>query len=237
MRKKAVLLILWGLCCLAGMRAFWPSDAVARTNFGSGNPCDTAAAQAADVSGVPVSVLMAIARVETGRTIGGVLSPWPWTVNQAGSGSFFDSAAAATDHVTRALAEGQKNIDIGCFQINIRWHGAEFTSLEAMLEPAQNALYAAHFLRQLHDEFGTWEGAIGAYHSRQSTAAASYLTKVSTVLDTLQGNITQEIAARDNGQPATARANRYPLLQAGTAGGLGSLVASALDRPATPLFR
>ena len=186
---------------------------------------------------MPVSVLMAIARVETGRTIGGVLSPWPWTVNQAGSGSFFDSAAAATDHVTRALAEGQKNIDIGCFQINIRWHGAEFTSLEAMLEPAQNALYAAHFLRQLHDEFGTWEGAIGAYHSRQSTAAASYLTKVSTVLDTLQGNITQEIAARDNGQPATARANRYPLLQAGTAGGLGSLVASALDRPATPLFR
>lgn len=237
MRQKASVFVLGGLCMLTGLHLFWPGAAFARTSFGASNPCDAAAAKAAGVSGVPVAVLMAIARVETGRTIGGVLSPWPWTVNQAGAGSFFDSSAAATDHVLRALSEGQKNIDVGCFQINIRWHGAEFASLEAMFEPTQNALYAARFLRQLHDEFGTWEGAIGAYHSRQGDAATHYLTKVSNLIETLQGPTAPVLALQDIAEALPPRDNRYPLLQPGRAGGLGSLVATALDRPATPLFR
>jgi hypothetical protein len=216
---------------VVGVPVFAPSVAIARTGFGAPNPCDSAAAKAADISGVPVNVLMAISRVETGRTVGGVLTPWPWAVNQAGAGSFFGSAADATDHVLRALAEGHKNIDIGCFQLNIRWHGTEFASLEAMIDPTQNALYAARFLRQLHDEFGTWDGAIGAYHSRQSGAASSYLTKVSALLHTLPTGPMPDLALS-----SPVRDNRYPFLRPGKPGGLGSLVASTQDRPATPLF-
>ncbi|MFN4131102.1 MAG: hypothetical protein ACK4GC_15000, partial [Paracoccaceae bacterium] len=232
MRQKALMLIVWGMCCLAQLPVVGSTFAQARTTHGTPNDCDSAAAKAADISGVPVNVLMAISRVETGRTVGGVLSPWPWTVNQAGAGSFFQSAAEATAHVLRALADGHRNIDIGCFQINIRWHGAGFTSLEAMFEPTRNALYAARFLRQLHDEFGTWDGAIGAYHSRQSGAATSYLTKVSALMDNMQAPPTPEVDLT-----STARDNRYPLLRPGKGGGYGSLVASALDRPAIPLFR
>ena len=77
------------------------------------NPCDSAAHMASSQSGVPVDILMAISRVETGRTRGGVFEPWPWTVNEAGAGSFFDSVDAAMGHVQNAMANGKTNIDIG----------------------------------------------------------------------------------------------------------------------------
>nr|WP_240335493.1 lytic transglycosylase domain-containing protein [Pseudotabrizicola algicola] len=204
---------------------------------GAAQLCDVAAADAAAKTGVPLDILLAISRVESGRNVGGVLSPWPWTVNQAGDGAFFDSLGDATDHVLRALADGQRNIDIGCFQINIRWHAAEFTSLEAMFDPDQNAHYAARFLLKLFDEFGSWDAAIGAYHSRQSGAATSYQAKVSALLATVPQ--TPRAASFSDDQPARSalRSNRYPLLRPVGAGGLGSLVASAQDRPAVPLFR
>ena len=43
--------------------------------------CDSAALQAAKVSGVPISVLKAISLTETGRKRDGAFRPWPWTVN------------------------------------------------------------------------------------------------------------------------------------------------------------
>ncbi|MFN4154118.1 MAG: transglycosylase SLT domain-containing protein [Paracoccaceae bacterium] len=164
--------------------------------------------------------------------MGGVLSPWPWAVNQAGAGSFFDTKADAMNHVARAMADGKSNIDVGCFQINIRWHGAEFASLSAMFDPTENAIYAARFLLGLYDEFGSWEGAIGAYHSRNSGAATAYLSKVSAVMTAPSGAPTPRAS-----QQAAARDNRYPLLRPGKAGAHGSLVAAASDRAAIPLFR
>lgn len=195
--------------------------------------CDVAAEQAARSTGVPAAVLMAISRVETGRTIGGALAPWPWTVNEAGSGSFFDTADQALAHVTDAMATGAKNIDIGCFQVNLRWHGAEFASLDAMLDPVENALYAAHFLKQLYAEHGTWDGAVGAYHSRKPEAAQGYLRKVAGVLDAPLPTGADPDRMADN-EPSP-RDNRYPLLQGG-GGGNGSLVFTDASG-AQPLLR
>ncbi|MDZ7572794.1 MAG: transglycosylase SLT domain-containing protein [Pseudotabrizicola sp.] len=205
------------------------SNAFALSSHGGVNPCDNAAAKAAKSSGAPLDVLMAIARVETGRTIGGVFSPWPWAVNQAGTGSFFDTAQDAVVHVSQAMTNGERNIDIGCFQINVRWHGDAFASLDAMFDPNQNASYAAHFLLRLYDEFGTWDGAIGAYHSRQAGAATAYLSKVSGLM---AGPPPQPIALS-----TAQRDNRYPLLRSGPSAGNGSLVATRSDLPAIPLFR
>ena len=195
--------------------------------------CDVAAEHASRSTGVPAAVLMAIARVETGRTIGGALAPWPWTVNEAGSGSFFDSADQAVTHVTGAIATGASNIDIGCFQVNLRWHGAEFASLDAMFDPTKNALYAARFLQTLHAEHGTWDGAVGAYHSRKPDAAEGYVRKVADVLNAPLPIGTEPDQMADN-EPV-ARDNRYPLLQGG-GGGNGSLVFTGASG-ARPLLR
>lgn len=196
--------------------------------------CDSAALRAAEDTGVPAGVLMAIARVEAGRNRNGVFSPWPWTVNEAGSGSFFPDLQSAMDHVDQALANGDRNIDIGCFQVNIRWHSQEFDSLRSMFNPDTNAAYAARFLQRLLQETGSWEGAIGAYHSRQELAAESYLAKVRDQLDRLSDGPT--VAINDD-PPRQPRINAFPLLQGGGTGTLGSLVAADALGPTAPLLR
>lgn len=205
-----------------------PCAALASADQTKARLCDSAARQAADTTGVPLDVMLAITRVETGRSIAGVLSPWPWAVNQAGDGTFFETADQAMDHVQQAMADGATNIDIGCFQLNLRWHGDAFTSLNAMFEPTENADYAAQFLLQLHDEFGSWEGAIGAYHSRNADAAEGYLAKVAALMAD---------APPEGDAPVASAENRYPLLRPGAPAGLGSLVSSSFDTPPLPLLR
>lgn len=159
---------------LACLLAVWlPLHAVAAPQI-----CDAAAMEAAQKTGVPLELLRTLTRVETGR--GGSQAapdPWPWTLNMAGDGSWHDSAEAALTVARRAIAEGRRNIDIGCFQINYRWHGDQFRSLEAMMDPTENALYAARFLHDLQGEFGNWMDAAAVFHSRNPDHATRYMAR------------------------------------------------------------
>lgn len=197
--------------------------------------CDVAAERAARSTGVPAAVLMAIARVETGRKVDGAVAPWPWTVNEAGKGAWFESKHAAVAHVQAAMVAGASNIDIGCFQVNLRWHGEGFSSLDAMFDPAINADYAARFLQSLHDEHGTWDGAVGAYHSRKPEAATRYVQKVAEVLDIPPAAAAAPATTTSPRVTLAPRDNRYPLLQGGS-GGNGSLFSSDAQG-AQPLLR
>ena len=78
--------------------------------------CDWAAQRAARESGVPVQILRAITRTETGRTFGGTFGPWPWTVNHAGRGLWFEQRAEAFGYIAAAQRDGARNFDVGCFQ-------------------------------------------------------------------------------------------------------------------------
>jgi hypothetical protein len=77
--------------------------------------------------------------------------------------------------------ESGSSIDVGCMQINLRFHGHAFSSLEEALDPASNIAYAASFLRSLMAETRSWRSAAGYYHSRDPTRAARYLEKVTRV--------------------------------------------------------
>lgn len=136
--------------------------------------CEQAALRAAAESGVPADVLLAIALVETGRAIDGQMRPWPWAANAEGRGHWFASADQAGAFARQRLAQGRPSFDLGCFQINWRWHGQHFDRPEALLDPLISARYAAQFLARLHDELGDWESAAGAYHSRTPHLAQRY---------------------------------------------------------------
>ncbi len=136
--------------------------------------CLRAANRAADRHGVPRDVLAAIALTETGTTRAGRRGPWPWTLNIEGAGRWFDSRAEALAAAEAAIRAGRVSTDLGCFQINFRWHGSAFAGPEEMLDPAAGADYAARFLADLHAEAGDWTVAAGWYHSRTPSHARRY---------------------------------------------------------------
>lgn len=187
--------------------------------------CDAAARRAAQSQGVPLDVLRAIARVETGRLRDGRLEPWPWTINVEGQGYWFTSEVEAKSYVFNIFKAGKRSFDIGCFQINYRWHGKAFRSIDAMFDPDENATYAARFLTELYAELGSWPAAVGAYHSRTPSLANAYSGRFQTVL-----------AQLDQSPPtAPGRVTRDPFTTAATplipvnlpqpgGGALGSLV-------------
>lgn len=170
--------------------------------------CDHAAREASRQTGVPVEVLMAITRAETGRARDGQTRPWPWTINVEGEGLWFGTRQAARQHAVVTLAKGIRSFDLGCFQINYRWHGTAFRSLDEMLDPAANALYAARFLRRLHAETGSWTEAAGAYHSRTPKYAERYKRRYRAMRAGLSPGFTEKEPVRH-----AARVNRFPLLR------------------------
>ncbi|MEM9268454.1 MAG: lytic transglycosylase domain-containing protein [Pseudomonadota bacterium] len=171
------------LCWLSFAPAAHPSPGVEET----ANQCDRAGVFAARRTGVPIDVLRAISLTETGRALGGELRPWPWTVNMEGTGVWFDSRAEALKYTQTHQAKGSKSFDVGCFQINHRWHGEHFASVEEMFDPVMGALYAARLLRGLHLELGSWSKAAGAYHSRTEQFATRYRARFDRILARLGG--------------------------------------------------
>ncbi|MCB2135651.1 MAG: transglycosylase SLT domain-containing protein [Rhodobacteraceae bacterium] len=202
--------------------------------------CDEVAVEAARQIGVPLSVLRAISLTETGRKRGGAFRPWPWTVNMEGKGLWFDTEAEAKAYVAKEYARGARSFDVGCFQINYRWHGEAFRSVDDMFDPLTNALYAARFLSTLYAEKGAWGPAAGAYHSRNSEFADKYQARFERIRQTLVAGDEEPHTAipeipdivlvanggrlPDAATDAVLRINRFPLLQTGQMRGLGSLV-------------
>lgn len=178
------------------------------------NLCLAAASEAALATKVPYEVLLAVSVVETGRDA----RPWPWTVNVAGDGQWFDTKDEAQAHAQEVLDQGLTNLDVGCFQLNIRWHSKGFASLSDMLDPDLNAGYAAEFLAGHYAETGDWAAAAAAYHSATPEHAGRYRALFEEAYASL-GSVDVPASAED-----VARDNRFPLLLVGPVGGKGSLV-------------
>ncbi len=139
--------------------------------------CEWAAQTAAAEAGVPPDILGALTLTETGRRRDGIVRPWAWSVNAEGEGTWFDDPNAALAFAEDKVAAGRTNLDIGCFQLNYRWHGENFGSVAEMFDPLNNARYAARFVSQLYAETGDWRRAAGAFHSRTQVHATRYLAR------------------------------------------------------------
>lgn len=192
--------------------------AMANASGDAADLCTQAAARASQESGVPYDVLLAISVVETGRNA----RPWPWTINLGGDGHWLDSASSAETLVDQALAEGLTNIDLGCFQLNYRWHAPGFASVADMLDPDRNALYAAEYLAKQFAETGDWALAAAAYHSGTPEYAERYQAR----FETAWSAVSEDAPAPVDDAVVEERLNRFPLLLAGQTGRGGSLVPS-----------
>lgn len=202
--------------------------------------CEKAAVYAAQETGVPLSVLLAISLTETGRTKKSGFRPWPWTVNMEGKGVWFESQLDALAYVERHFKAGARSFDVGCFQINYKWHGKAFTSVDQMFDPSLNAVYAAKYLTALFNEKGSWEEAAGAYHSRTKKYADKYKLRFKRIRsDILASNSDKIDAKRPHFKlPKSAKPNRFPLLVQRPEGsaGAGSLVRLSDTAPAKTML-
>lgn len=178
--RKAVIAVLLGWVMHFGSATLSGATAPEIADL-----CDRAALAASESEDVPLDILRAVTRTETGRSLDGALSPWPWTANAGGEGAWFETREEVLRHVEAILASGRRNVDVGCFQLNHRWHADAFSTLSDMIDPAANARYAAQFLQRLYVESGSWDSAVAAYHSRTPAYANRYMARFHEVLANL----------------------------------------------------
>ena len=151
---------------------------------GFDNICLTEARRAEAQHGIPSGLLQSITRVEAGRkTVTGEFMPWAWTLNDRGEGLFFDSREAALKHLQAAVDSGDHSVDVGCMQVNTKWHMEGFLELSDMLDPVQNADYAAGFLLDLHEAHQSWDDAVKHYHSAEPEKHIRYHSRVLAELE------------------------------------------------------
>lgn len=122
---------------------------------------------------IPKGLLAAIAKVESGHR--------EYAINVGGRAVYAGSLAKALSIAKSKINSGVTNIDLGVMQLNYRWHGNQFASLEEMLTPEKNINYAAKLLKVLYDQHGDWQKAIRHYHSANLKHSKKYSRKVSMV--------------------------------------------------------
>ena len=127
---------------------------------------------------LPYKLLSAISITETGRKFNGEYIAWPWALNVSGRSFYFENKNKAKLFLKKKITENKKNIDIGCMQINYRYHKKSFKNLENFIDPFENITWAARHLKELHSRYKSWNVAISRYHSSNPERMKRYLQKV-----------------------------------------------------------
>ena len=177
---------LWRAAWTAGVfavMAFAAGRAEAVTSLPPDNLCAAEAAASERTYGIPAALLHAISIVESGRydSNSRAVIAWPWTVMAEGQGRYLPTKAEAIAEVRRLKARGVQNIDVGCMQVNLRYHPDAFADLEQAFDPAANVAYAARFLKGLYGATGHWPTAASYYHSQTPSLAAVYRERLMKV--------------------------------------------------------
>jgi soluble lytic murein transglycosylase-like protein len=129
---------------------------------------------------LPRALMAAMSKVESGRAREGHAAAfaWPWTIHAEGRGRYLPTKAAAVSLVERLQRRGVSNIDVGCMQVNLYYHGHAFDSVAQAFDPVHNIAYAAEFLLKLRRTEHSWIRAIRYYHSRTPEHYLRYHRKV-----------------------------------------------------------
>ena len=162
-------------------------SATSNLAFAKADICEEHIYRAAQKYQIPIALLYAVGLAESGRK--GRLHPY--ALNVEGRTFFPRNQNEALQIFKKERAEGKKLIDLGCMQINHKYHASAFPSLKSMLNPRLNVDYSARFLRRLKDRHGTWSLAVARYHAgdKNHQAQKKYVCRV------LRHMISQKFAA------------------------------------------
>ena len=151
--------------------------------------CRALAEQIEQRDDIPPGLLQAIALAESGRNQGqgDGFQPWPWAVRSGPDGFYLPTREAALSKVRELQGAGRTNIDVGCMQVNLGYHGTAFASLEDAFDPSLNVGYGALFLRRLWRETGSWAEATGRYHTADPYRGQAYRARVHKIWRELSG--------------------------------------------------
>lgn len=177
----ACLTLTLGLCLALPNAAF--AESGSKTSDPSWSICERATVSAEMAQRLPRAVLFSVSMVESGRFNKETRKtrPWPWTINAEGQSYYFNSKSDAVAAARHLLKEGIRSIDVGCMQINLRYHPNAFRNLETAFDPATNVAYSAEFLKTLYARTKSWPDAIAAYHSQSKTRSQPYFARVINV--------------------------------------------------------
>ena len=119
---------------------------------------------------IPKNILKTISTIES--------SKYPWTINVGGKGYMFNEKEKAINYTKMAVEKyGKTNIDIGCMQLNVKWHAHNFSSIKEMFEPSKNVEYAAKLLKSHFAQTKNWKEAVKRYHSLDQKHKEVYFAK------------------------------------------------------------
>ncbi len=129
---------------------------------------------------IPSHLLRAIAHTESGRHISSSkkIVAWPWTINVNGKGYVYPTKNDAIEAVKKFQKNKSSSIDVGCMQVNLKHHANAFRNLSDAFDPQLNVAYAAHFLKGLKNQHGSWYNAVAHYHSATPKYHIPYRQKV-----------------------------------------------------------
>ncbi|MFK7973871.1 MAG: transglycosylase SLT domain-containing protein [Rickettsiaceae bacterium] len=132
---------------------------------------------------LPKDILHSISLQETRKahSIYKIGVVWPWTINVNGQGFYFKNKHEAIKFARTKLNQGVNNMDIGCMQINLKYHPDAFSSLEKAFTPRHNIAYAVKLLLSHYEKHNNWNKAVGHYHSYTKNKAELYQTKISKI--------------------------------------------------------
>ena len=169
------------------------------------NICLAEARRAEARHGIPTGLMQSIARVESGRKmVTGEYIPWAWTLNDQGEGLFFDDRDSALAYLQDAVAHPGHSVDVGCMQVNTKWHADGFLDIADMLDPVHNASYAAGFLLDLHAAHESWDEAVKHYHSAEPRKNVAYHRRVLAELERFMTDTLPESAQTASSEPASS---------------------------------
>ena len=133
---------------------------------------------------LPNKLLTSIALVESGIKKSEFKS-WPWTLNVSGKSMYFDNKSETIEYL-KSNINLKKSIDVGCMQINTKYHLKNFKDLSHLVEPEENVKYAAIYLLKLYKKHKSWNEAVSRYHSSIPKRKKNYLKKVQTYWNDLR---------------------------------------------------
>lgn len=119
---------------------------------------------------IPNGLLLSIAKIESALN--------PYAVNVEGKSYHFRSREEAISFTQELVSRGKVNFDVGVMQVNWRWHGNVFASLEEAFMIETNISYAGKLLKSLYEKYGSWHNAVRMYHSSRPEFHRIYSRKI-----------------------------------------------------------